>query len=68
MYCIYTDRDVAEADGNQDHIIPLSLGGSDDFTVWADERFNSRMGSTVDGAIHKDFFIAPALRDAPARR
>lgn len=64
MYCIYTDRDVAEADGNQDHIIPLSLGGSDDFTVWAEERFNSRMGSTVDGAIHKDFFIAPALRDA----
>lgn len=67
MYCIYTDRDVAETDGNEDHIIPLSLGGSDDFTVWAEEKFNSRIGSTVDGAIHKDFFIGPALRDSGVR-
>lgn len=64
MYCIYTDRDVAEADGNMDHVIPLSLGGADDFTVWAEEKFNSRMGGTVDGAIHRDFFLAPALKDS----
>lgn len=64
MYCIYTDRNVAEADGNLDHVIPLSLGGADDFTVWSEEKFNSRMGGTVDGAIHKDFFLGPALRDS----
>lgn len=61
MYCIYTDAEVASEDGNWDHVIPLSLGGANDFTVWSDEAYNSKVGSAVDGAINKDFFIAPAL-------
>lgn len=64
MYCIYTDSEVASEDGNWDHVIPLSLGGANDFTVWSDEAYNSKVGSTVDGAINKDFFIAPALAAA----
>lgn len=67
MYCIYTDREVAEPDGNWDHVIPLSLGGANDFTVWSDEKYNSRIGSTVDGAINKDFFIGPALAASGVR-
>lgn len=61
MYCIYTDAEVAPEDGNRDHVIPLSLGGANDFTVWSDTDYNSKVGSAVDGAINKDFFVGPAL-------
>lgn len=67
MYCVYTDADVAEADGNQDHIIPLSLGGDDDFCVWSETRFNSEVGSKIDGALANDPLIMLARRDADAR-
>jgi hypothetical protein len=67
LYCIYTDTDVADADGNYDHIIPLSLGGNNGFCVWSDEEFNSKVGSKVDGAVANDALIMLARRDADAR-
>lgn len=66
-YCIYTDVDVPNEAGNLDHIIPLSLGGSDQFTIWSDSRFNSDMGSQVDGRIANDPFIMLARRNADAK-
>lgn len=54
MYCIYTDSDVPQAEGNLDHIIPKSLGGCDEFTVWSDRDFNAKMGHEVDGAMAND--------------
>jgi hypothetical protein len=67
MYCIYTDTEVAEVDGNYDHIIPLSLGGDDGFCVWSDRQFNSKIGSKVDGTLTNDSLIMLARRDADAR-
>jgi len=66
-YCIYTDCDVPNDAGNFDHIIPLSLGGSDRFTIWSDASVNSDMGSQVDGRIANDPFIMLARRNADAR-
>lgn len=63
MYCIYTDKDVPEDKGNLDHIIPLSLGGLDEFVTWSEEAINSIMGSKIDGALHKDSFIQFALKE-----
>ena len=57
MYCIYTNREVPQNKGNWDHVIPLSLGGSNAFCVWSDVGFNSEMGSRVDGAIANDFLV-----------
>ena len=54
MYCIYTDTDVAEADGNYDHIVALSLGGDNGFCVWSDKKFNSDLGHKIDGALAND--------------
>lgn len=54
MYCIYTDTDVSPDEGNLDHIVPLSLGGRDQFVVWSNQRFNSLMGEAVDGAMAND--------------
>ncbi len=67
MYCIYTDKDVPQELGNLDHIIPLSLGGCDEFVVWSEEAYNSKVGSSVDGAVAKDPFFVFALRDADVR-
>lgn len=67
MYCIYTDKDVPETDGNLDHVIPLSLGGDNKFTIWAEKKFNSTLGTEVDGAIANDPLVMFARRDADAR-
>jgi hypothetical protein len=64
MYCIYTDADVSEERGNMDHVYPLSLGGSNQFTVWCDLGKNSVMGSEVDGEVVNDPFMQFALRDS----
>lgn len=64
MYCIYTDADVPEGRGNMDHVYPLSLGGSGQFTVWCDLDKNSVMGSKVDGEVVKDPFLEFAIRNS----
>jgi hypothetical protein len=65
MYCIYTDTETDK--GNPDHIVPLSLGGCDEFTIWCDRDFNSRLGTKIDGAIANDPFVKFARRNANAR-
>jgi len=67
MYCIYTDTDVSEKDGNYDHVIPLALGGDNGFCVWSDENFNSTIGSKIDGALSNDPLIMLARHYADAR-
>jgi hypothetical protein len=57
-YCIYTDRDIAEADASDEHVIPLALGGSNKFTVRVSRDFNSKVGARLDGAMANDFVIA----------
>lgn len=64
MYCIYTNRDVAEENGNYDHIFPLALGGKNQFKVWSDEQLNNRIGTEVEGALASDPLIELALRDS----
>lgn len=66
-YCIYTDTEVPTERGNLDHVIPMSLGGSDSFTVWASKAFNSEMGSKIDGKVANDPFVMLARRNSDAR-
>lgn len=67
MYCVYTNKDVAEVDGNFDHIIPLSLGGDNKFVVWCEEKYNSHVGSKIDGKLANDQLIMLARNRADAR-
>lgn len=57
MYCIYTDNEILRKNSSVEHIIPLSLGGSNDFTINVDKEFNSKIGSKIDGALSNDFII-----------
>jgi hypothetical protein len=64
MYCIYSDTDVPSNLGNLDHVIPLSLGGANQFVVWSDMQKNSVIGSQVDGELAKDPLMSFALRNS----
>ena len=57
MYCIYTNTDIEASDSNEEHIIPLSLGGKNGFTIKVSKNINSDLGSKLDGALNKDFLI-----------
>lgn len=61
MYCPYSNEEKSPSEGNFDHIIPLSLGGSDDFVIFCDIAKNSWMGSKVDGAIVNDPLVSLAI-------
>ncbi|MCP4678765.1 MAG: hypothetical protein GY854_25415 [Deltaproteobacteria bacterium] len=52
-YCIYSDKFTE--DWSEEHIVPLSLGGHDDFTIDVDRKTNSDVGSKIDGGLANDF-------------
>ena len=57
VYCPYTDRDIPLSESSPEHIIPLSLGGMNGFTIPVSKDFNSRVGSEIDGALANDFLV-----------
>ena len=56
-YCPYTDCNISKNESNSEHIIPLSLGGANELTIPVHEKFNSRLGSKLDGALANDFLV-----------
>ena len=62
MYCIYTDTIISPTDSSEEHIIPLSLGGKNGFTIKVSKSINSNLGAKIDGSIEKDFFINATKR------
>lgn len=57
VYCIYTDKYWDAKDTNEEHIIPLSLGGNDRFVIRAHTRTNNKLGSEIEGKMSDDFII-----------
>ncbi|CAN7659794.1 hypothetical protein [Variovorax paradoxus] len=55
IWCPYTDTEIDVASASPEHIIPLSLGGSNGFTIPVEAQFNSEVGGQVDGAVANDF-------------
>ena len=54
-YCIYTDTD--SVDLSLEHIIPLSLGGHDKFSINVDRKANNGPASKIDSSLANDFAI-----------
>jgi len=63
-YCIYTNTFTSENEGSWDHIIPISLGGCNQFTTWASKTFNSEFGSKIESKLLKDIIVPLAVRNA----
>ncbi len=67
IYCPYTDRDIPKVRSNPEHIIPLSLGGTNELTIDVDRESNSQLGRELDGALANDFLVALRRSEYGAR-
>lgn len=57
MYCIYSGENLKDEDMSIEHIIPLSLGGCNEFTIYVGKKINNDLGSSVDGKFCDDFLV-----------
>ena len=57
MYCIYSGKEITPEEATVEHIIPLSLGGNDQFTIYVEKKSNSDVGSKIDGKFSQDLLI-----------
>ena len=55
IYCPYTNRDILVEESSLEHILPKSLGGSDDLRIRCDHSTNSRIGHEIEGPLAKEF-------------
>lgn len=67
IYCPYTDREIEPSLSNSEHIIPLSLGGSNSFVLPVNAEFNSDAGSGIDGDLANDLLVLFRRRHFDAR-
>lgn len=67
IWCPYTNAERPEAALNREHIIPLALGGADNFVIQAEAKANSRLGTQIDGLLANDPLIMFARRGFDAR-
>lgn len=54
MFCIYTGKNLDDENMSIEHIIPLSLGGNNAFTIKVGKDINSNWGSKIDGKFSAD--------------
>lgn len=64
-YCIY--KDAESLDLSTEHVIPLSLGGHDRFSIMADRKINNGIAAKIDSNIATDFQILFSRRNANAK-
>jgi hypothetical protein len=67
IWCPYTDVEVAESSATPEHIIPLSLGGCNAFTVPVSAQANAFLGSAIDGAMANDPLLSFPRRTLDTR-
>ncbi len=67
IYCPYSDAEIPLSATSPEHVIPLSLGGHDDFILPVDATFNAKAGTEIDGKIANDFLMLMKRRDHDAR-
>lgn len=60
FYCIYSNQELDEKP-SPEHVIPLSLGGCNEFVIDVGEKINNEYGSKIEGAFDKDM-LAGFLR------
>lgn len=67
IYCPYTNTEIYTNSSSIEHIIPLSLGGSNGFTIPVSKEYNCKAGSEIDGDMANDFLILLRRSDFDAR-
>jgi len=62
IWCPYTNQFISELDSNEEHIIPLSLGGNNSFTIKVSSDANSRRASMLDAQFGKLGIVSSARK------
>ena len=62
IYCPYTDRNLSEWETSAEHIIPLSLGGTNGLELPVEPALNAQLGSEIDGALANEFLFSCTVR------
>ncbi len=57
-FCIYSNAHVADSDSNEEHIFPLTLGGSNAFTIQVSKASNARYNRELDEKLKSCLFLA----------
>lgn len=59
IYCPYSDEKISKDKSNIEHIIPISLGGSNKIEnkIQVSAEVNSKLGSEIDGKLANDFIL-----------
>lgn len=66
-WCPYTNLELPEEAMNSEHIIPLALGGSNQFCIPVEKSFNATVGSKIDGVLANDILTLMRRREFNAR-
>lgn len=67
IYCIYTDKEISLEKTNFEHIIPLALGGCNEFCLRVEKKKNSILGAHIDGKLSNDYLISSLRRHKKLR-
>lgn len=57
VWCPYSDKEIPLADTTPEHVVPLSLGGVNEFCVRVEEKANAEVGSRIDAPLADDFRV-----------
>lgn len=57
IYCPYSDEEIPIEESSKEHIVPLSMGGSNQFVIPVSKNLNSTLGSKIDGELANDFLV-----------
>ena len=57
IWCPYTDQEIPLADTTPEHVVPLSLGGVNEFCVRTEKKANSDIGSKIDAPLAEEFLV-----------
>lgn len=58
FYCIYSNSNFHRDEMNDEHILPMSLGGANNFSLLVNSEINSQLGSKIDGRLTSDYLIS----------
>ena len=62
IWCPYAGQYCKSSDSDEEHIIPLALGGNNNFTIMVNREINSILGTDLDGKLIKHPLVASARR------
>ncbi|MCX5887193.1 MAG: hypothetical protein NT096_15000 [Proteobacteria bacterium] len=61
-WCPYLGEELPEDSFNEEHIIPLSLGGSNKLTIDVEKKINAELGRKLDSKIGKAPIVSSARK------